>query len=461
MPRTWCTLEVVESVSVGLVSASAGDEAVLAEAARLAAVRRYDILDTPPDGAFDRIAATAAQLLDMPIASVTIVDADRIWFKAAHGLDGVTQLGRDPGRCASAILSDEPYLVTDAAADPVAAGNPLVRGVAGVRFYAGAPITTSEGHRLGTVNVIDTRPRHLDATGRAVLQSLAALVMDQLELRLSAMTTLRRERELREQAERDTATIEAFASTLQRTLLPPTLPRVPGVELACHYHAASPRDVGGDFYDVFSLGDGRWGFFLGDVEGHGAAAAAVTSLSRYTLRAAALHDADPAAVLAELNTTLRLDRDTQKCVTVLFGVLTAHPAGGAMITLGNGGHQPALVLRADTGAAGDHGAVPGSVREVALVGGQLLGALAEPDFVTASLHLQPGDTLLLYTDGLTDARPNGEPFGEDGLVQFLADRTAKTAGDLVTDLATLISGFDAAHTDDVALLALTAQHTRP
>jgi len=119
------------------------------------------------------------------------------------------------------------------------------------------------------------------------------------------------------------------------------------------------------------------------------------------------------------------------------------------------------VLRADTGAAGDHGAVPGSVREVALVGGQLLGALAEPDFVTASLHLQPGDTLLLYTDGLTDARPNGEPFGEDGLVQFLADRTAKTAGDLVTDLATLISGFDAAHTDDVALLALTAQHTRP
>jgi len=202
----------VESVSVGLVSASAEGEAALAEAARLAAVRRYDILDTPPDGAFDRIAATAAQLLDMPIASVTIVDADRIWFKAAHGLDGVTQLGRDPGLCASAILTDEPYLVSDAAADPIAAGNPLVRGVAGVRFYAGAPITTSEGHRLGTVNVIDTRPRHLDATGRAVLQSLAALVMDQLELRLSAMTTLRRERELREQAERDTATIEAFAS---------------------------------------------------------------------------------------------------------------------------------------------------------------------------------------------------------------------------------------------------------
>jgi len=80
-------------------------------------------------------------------------------------------------------------------------------------------------------------------------------------------------------------------------------------------------------------------FSSANVEGHGAAAAAVTSLSRYTLRAAALHDADPAAVLGQLNTTLRLDRDTQKCVTVLFGVLTAHPAGGAMITLGNGGHQ--------------------------------------------------------------------------------------------------------------------------
>ena len=76
---------------------------------RLAAVGRYDILDTPPDGAFDRVAALAARWFGAPIATVSIVDSDRIWFKATHGLDGVTQIGRDSGLCASAILQDAPY----------------------------------------------------------------------------------------------------------------------------------------------------------------------------------------------------------------------------------------------------------------------------------------------------------------------------------------------------------------
>ncbi|SES00156.1 hypothetical protein SAMN05216188_11946 [Lentzea xinjiangensis] len=87
------------------------------EAARIEAVRRYNILDTPPNGAFDRVARLAARWFDVPIASVTIVDSDRIWFKAAHGLDGVTQIGRDPGLCGSAILSDDTYVVTDAVTD--------------------------------------------------------------------------------------------------------------------------------------------------------------------------------------------------------------------------------------------------------------------------------------------------------------------------------------------------------
>ena len=100
--------------------------AVAAEADRLAAVGRFEILDTPRDGAFDRIAAMAARLLDGPIATVTIVDEDRIWFKAAHGLDGVHQIGRDPGLCASAIQHGAPYVITDALRDPRTAANPLV-----------------------------------------------------------------------------------------------------------------------------------------------------------------------------------------------------------------------------------------------------------------------------------------------------------------------------------------------
>jgi sigma-B regulation protein RsbU (phosphoserine phosphatase) len=418
-------------------------EAQVVERARMTAVARYDILDTPRDGAFDRIAALAARLLHVPFAAVTIVDTDRIWFKAAHGLDGVTQTGRDPGLCASAILHDTPHLVTDALTDPRTSDNSFVHGELGVRCYAGAPITTSDGHRLGTVNVLDTSLREFSDEDVAILQDLAAVVMDQLELRLSSLATLRKERQLREQAERDSATIDEFAETLRRTLLPPTMPSVPGLELSCHYHAASPREVTGDFYDVFSLGDGRWGFFLGDVTGHGARAAAVTSLIRYTLRTAALHNADPATGLDELNTALLMDRDTSRFCTVLFGMLTPASGDGFDVTLAGGGHPAALRL------------CGGEVEKIRPKGGMLVGALPDARFTTCHLHLEPGETLLFYTDGLTEARPEGAFFGEDGLTAFLASRALTTAEQLIGELTGLIAGFDPPPTDDVALLAMT------
>src|SRR5688500_6340068 len=118
------------------------------ESQRLAEVVRYDILDTPPDGAFDRIARLAAQLLNVPIAIVSIVDADRIWFKSHYGAD-VTEVDRDPGLCASAILQDEPWVIENAAIDPRALTNPLVAGKLGLRAYAGAQLRTRDGHNLG------------------------------------------------------------------------------------------------------------------------------------------------------------------------------------------------------------------------------------------------------------------------------------------------------------------------
>ena len=121
-----------------------------AEFQRMAAVRRYDVLDTPPDGAFDRITALAARRFGVPISIISIVDEDRIWFKSRHGLP-VGQIGRDPGLCASAILSNDPYILTDASIDPRSLANPLVAGDFGLRFYAGVPLTTSDGHNLGTL----------------------------------------------------------------------------------------------------------------------------------------------------------------------------------------------------------------------------------------------------------------------------------------------------------------------
>ncbi|MDQ3066719.1 MAG: GAF domain-containing protein [Actinomycetota bacterium] len=157
------------------------------EDARLDAVRRYDILDTPPDGAFDRITALAARLFDVPISIISIVDHDRIWFKSAHGIDA-EEIGRDPGLCASAVCEVEPWLVTNAEIDVRTIDNPLVAGELGLRFYFGVPLTTSDGFNLGTLNVIDIRPREVTEAEVQMLEDLAAVVMDELELRLDART---------------------------------------------------------------------------------------------------------------------------------------------------------------------------------------------------------------------------------------------------------------------------------
>ncbi|MDB5026888.1 MAG: serine/threonine protein phosphatase [Candidatus Eremiobacteraeota bacterium] len=161
------------------------------DTARIDAVRRYDILDTPPDGAFDRITALAAKLFDVPIALVTIVDHDRIWFKSRFGLDGVEEIGRDPGLCASAILQDEPYIVEEARRDARSLANPLVSGKFGLQFYAAAPLRTADGHRLGTLCIIDREPRMFSPRQADLLHGLAEIVVDEMELRISALTAIR------------------------------------------------------------------------------------------------------------------------------------------------------------------------------------------------------------------------------------------------------------------------------
>ncbi|MFE2669271.1 PP2C family protein-serine/threonine phosphatase [Streptomyces mirabilis] len=438
------------------------DEVV--EVGRMEAVRRYDILDTPPDGAFDRVAALAGRLFDVPVATVTIVDEDRIWFKAAHGLDGVSEIGRDPGLCGSAVLRDDALVIPDTLLDDVACGNPLVTGPLGVRFYAAAPITTTDGHKLGTVNVLDTKPRSITSEQTATLTDLAAIVMDEMELRLSALRTVRQEqqsaeaeRAAREQAERDKAAIASFASTLQRTLLPPALPTVPGLELACHYHTASVHDVGGDFYDVFPLPPGKWGLFLGDVCGKGAEAATITSLARYTLRASAQHTDDPVAVLEALNSALLADvwAGSRFC-TAFFATLTPDAAGGFTVELATGGHPPAYHLSPAPPEAGP--ATHTRVEAVRPQDGMLIGAFPGAHFASTTLHLAPGQALLLYTDGLTEAHTStGTMLGDEGLTAFLTARPASCgAAQLVQDTVGLLDALPEGASDDVALLALSA-----
>ncbi|MFF7329947.1 SpoIIE family protein phosphatase [Streptomyces sp. NPDC008150] len=413
---------------------------------RLAAVRRYQILDTPPEGAFDRVAALAARLFDAPMATVAIVDTDRVWFKAGHGLGGVTQVGLAPDAGASAFVYDTPSAVADAHLDPRTADNPIVHAGLGVRFYAAAPIVTPHGEYLGNLNVLDTRRREATAEQLAALQDLAALVADQLELRLSAIRTVADERRMRTDAER-------LARTLQRTLLPPALPEVPGLSTAAAYHTAADNEVGGDFYDLFPLNDGRWAFFLGDVCGKGADAAALTSLTRYTLRAAAIRDPDPCLALSTLDTVLKgeYQGDDPRYCTAVFGVLKPEDDGTFTVTVAGGGHPPALALRAD-----------GTVEPVSTLGGQLVGMLPEPRFVRNTTRLARGETLLLYTDGLTEAcRPDGSMLGEHGLTAHLTTARPRGADQALAAVDRLLGELGDGVTDDTALLSLSVPTDHP
>ncbi|TXN28958.1 protein kinase [Lacisediminihabitans profunda] len=154
------------------------------EPQRLEAIRRYDLVNAPQNGSFDRITAIAARVFSVPIAIVSVVDHDRIWFSSHHGLE-IEEVGRDAGLCASAILQDEPWVVEDARIDPRALANPLVAGEFGLQFYAGVPLRTHDGFQLGTLCVLDVSPRRATAAELATLTDLAALVMNELELRLA------------------------------------------------------------------------------------------------------------------------------------------------------------------------------------------------------------------------------------------------------------------------------------
>jgi GAF domain-containing protein len=150
------------------------------EAARLAALYALLMLDTPPEQRFDRIVEFAAHEFDVPIALITLLDDDRQWFKASVGMGTTCQTSRDISFCGHAILKNEIMVVGDAAQDPRFADNPLVTGPPHIRFYAGAPLVLPSGYAMGTLCVIDTRPRAFDGMELAILSTLRHLAVQEL-----------------------------------------------------------------------------------------------------------------------------------------------------------------------------------------------------------------------------------------------------------------------------------------
>ena len=155
------------------------------ESARLEALRRFRILDTPAEPAFDDFAKVAAVVCGTPIAIMSLIDAERQWFKARVGLE-TSETSRELAFCAHTIMGSEPFIVEDASADPRFSGNPLVTAEPNIRFYTGAPLIDSEGHALGSLCVIDRRPRRLTPEQTGALQALSRRIISELEFRRAA-----------------------------------------------------------------------------------------------------------------------------------------------------------------------------------------------------------------------------------------------------------------------------------
>ncbi|MDQ5816384.1 MAG: SpoIIE family protein phosphatase [Actinomycetota bacterium] len=233
------------------------------------------------------------------------------------------------------------------------------------------------------------------------------------------------------------------ARTLQRSLLPPELPRIPGVEIGARYRPAGEgNEVGGDFYDLFETRAGNWAVVIGDVCGKGPDAAALTGLVRHTIRAAAVAGHSPDQVLELTNKAiLRQVSDSRFC-TVACVELKLYE-GGARMVLSCGGHPPPLILRSN-----------GKVEKVDCEG-TLLGVLDEPEMANHEQTLAPGDAFVLFTDGVTEAEGPEDEFGEQRLEELLEGCAGMSAPEIAETIERTIVDFQSdTPRDDVAIIAL-------
>ncbi len=287
-------------------------------------------------------------------------------------------------------------------------------------------------HRLGALRFSFPQPRLFDDDERRFVIALAAQTAQALG-----------RAQLYEQR------LE-FSRRLQLSLLPRRLTPPPHLDVAGVYHSLRDgTELGGDIYDLWPMPDGHWGITIADAAGTGPEAAALTAMVRFSLRALATTDASPVSVIAKLNAALRGAEvggfDGERFCTALFGVVTPGPT--STVTLAGGGHPSPMVRRAG-----------GAVEEVP-VGGSLLGVLDGVEFGSASVRLRPGDALVLFTDGVLEARQSGVMFGVDGTKDAIRSAPAGASA-----LAKAVEQAVLEHTggvvsDDLAVLVIAATST--
>jgi sigma-B regulation protein RsbU (phosphoserine phosphatase) len=303
-------------------------------------------------------------------------------------------------------------------------------------------IVCADGGRLPTlVNSVLER----NAAGTPVLVRTA--VFDATDRREYERELLR----AKQRAEDSEARATALARTLQQTLIPPTPPHIPGLDVAALYRpAGSGEEVGGDFYDIFQVSGREWVVVIGDVCGKGVEAAVVTALVRHTLRALVVGHAGPGDALGILNDIL-LRHDTDRfCTVALLWLRCEDEAWTATASVG--GHPMPLLLR------------PGSAPVALGIPGSLIGAFERPEFHDAELALVPGDSLVLYTDGVTEGRLGDEFFGDARMYDALTTNAAEpegSAASMGSHLLEQVTTFQQGNPrDDIAIVVVQVPFSR-
>ncbi|MFC4147983.1 SpoIIE family protein phosphatase [Micromonospora mangrovi] len=297
----------------------------------------------------------------------------------------------------------------------------------------------AEGRLVGVVAFGWRQPREFDTDKLELLKALAAqcaVALDRARLYADQQRLYAEQRRLyAEQAH--------VARRLQDSLLPDALPEVAHLESTARYFSADAGiDVGGDFYDLFALDDRRWAAVIGDVAGRGVEAAGTTALARHTLRALGPY-ATAAASLQRLNTLLCTPTPAARLLTAAYAHLTPDTAGGWTLTLARAGHPAPLLLHPD----GHH--------EFLQPRGVLLGATADPPLTEVTYPLRPGDTLVFYTDGVTEAQGDDGLFGEERLAEAATTAAGQPADAVAEAILAAVSAYNIySVSDDRALLVL-------
>jgi serine phosphatase RsbU (regulator of sigma subunit) len=304
-----------------------------------------------------------------------------------------------------------------------------------VRSYLAVPVKARDGEVLGGLFFGHEAAAVFDEDAERLViavSALAALAIENARLHDAARRELDSSR--RAYLERD-----HVACVLQESLLPPSLPEIAGLELAARYVPGEGM-VGGDFYDVFAIGGDTYGAAIGDVQGKDARAAAMTSVVRHSLRSTA-QTHEPSAALALVNQIVLQEQEPADPRFTSAALARLEREGdGIRVRISSAGHPPALVLRSD-----------GRVEECH-ESGTLLGISDEPDLASAETVLAPGDALVLYTDGLIEARSADGILGEERVHAVLADQAGASADALADALDELAASFSVRRRDDLALL---------